>query len=94
MKLKIKKYVTYGDKRLSQEEETGGSNGNFSTYGQMTLLILIDHRWNHFHEAKLCEMRKTLEESVKSKKLDSWTSLQNSQDLVTKCTASNGSYYL
>ena len=94
MKLKNKKYVTYGDKRLSQEEKTGGTNGNFSPSGQMTLLILIDHRWNHFHEAQLCEMRKTLEKSVKSKKLDSWTSLQNSQDLVTKCTANNGSYHL
>ena len=71
MKLKNKKYDTDGDKRFSQEGKAGETDGNFSPSGQITLLILIDHRWNHFHEAQLCEMRKTLEKPVKSKKLDS-----------------------
>ena len=71
MKLKHKKYDTYGDKRLSQEGKTGGTNGNFSPIGQWTLLILIDHQLDHFHEAQLCEMRIALEKPVKSKELDS-----------------------
>ena len=94
MKLKNKKYDTDGDKRLSQKGIPGETDGNVPSRWSNDIIDTDISPVESFPWSQLCEMRKTLEKPVKSKKLAARTSLQNSQDLVTKCTASNGSYYL
>ena len=68
MKLKNKKYGTNGDKRLSQKGNSGGTNGNMSSRWSNDIIDTDISPVESFPWGQLCEMRKALEKTVKSKK--------------------------
>ena len=71
MKLKNKKYDTDGDKRLSQKGKSGETDGNMPSRWSNDIIDTDISPVESFPWSQLCEMRKTLEKPVKSKKLDS-----------------------